>query len=294
VEFVALDDAQKARGRKRNWLWMNEGNELRLEDWRQLSFRTSEKIFLDFNPSDEFHWIYDSVMTRDDCKFIKSTYLDNSFLSPELINEIERLKEEDETYWKVYGLGERGSSGATIYTNWELCEKIPENINDWCFGLDFGYNVPSSFVFCGFKENRCFIRQLIHEKGLTNSDLISRLNELDIEYPELQIKNKEIFADAAEPKSIEELYRAGFNSHKSIKDVAHGLKTVKSFELLITKDSDEIQKEIKYYKFKEDKDSNVLDQPCKFNDHAMDAIRYGIHTYMHGKKEINAIDLDWA
>jgi len=294
VEFVSIDDPQKVHGRKRHWLWANEGNELRYADWKQLIFRTTGKIFLDFNPSDEFHWIYDSVLNREDTHFIKSTYLDNPFLGPEIISEIERLKAEDETYWRVYGLGERGSSGATIYTNWELCDDVAENIDDHVFGLDFGYNVPSSLVYCGFKEYDCYTEEILYKKGMTNADLIKELERIDAERPELDLRNTEIFADAAEPKSIEEIYRAGFNIKPASKAVSHGIKTVKSYKLHITKNSPNLQKEVKYYKFKEDKDGNVLDVPVKFNDHAMDALRYGIHSRDHERKEIKEEYLDWA
>ena len=93
----------------------------------QLSLRTTDKIILDYNPSDEFHWIYDKVMTRDDATFFKSTYLDNPFLSESIIQEIERLKETDSNYWAVYGLGERGKSRSLVFDNVGQVDEIPEN-----------------------------------------------------------------------------------------------------------------------------------------------------------------------
>jgi len=50
IEFVGLDSPTKKRGAKRKHLFINEANELTLEDWRQLIMRTTGKIFLDFNP----------------------------------------------------------------------------------------------------------------------------------------------------------------------------------------------------------------------------------------------------
>ena len=114
IEFVSMDEPQKIRGRKRDLLFINEGNELNWEDFFQLNIRTNERIILDFNPSDEFHWIYDKVIPRDDCDFFQTTYLDNPFLEPSLIKEIERLKGTDENYWKIYGLGERGQSRSLV------------------------------------------------------------------------------------------------------------------------------------------------------------------------------------
>jgi phage terminase large subunit len=86
VEFISLDQPQKIRGRKRDLLFINEGNELFFEDWQQLIFRTQERIVLDFNPSDEYHWIYDKVIVREDCDFFKTTYLDNPFVEDSIID----------------------------------------------------------------------------------------------------------------------------------------------------------------------------------------------------------------
>ena len=95
IEFISVDQPTKIRGRKRNYLWLNEANEFSYEDWTQLILRTTEQIYLDYNPSDPYSWIYEKVLTRDDCTFIKSTYLANPFLDEDTITEIERLKDID-------------------------------------------------------------------------------------------------------------------------------------------------------------------------------------------------------
>jgi phage terminase large subunit len=104
VEFISVDQPQKVRGRKRDILFVNEANELTLEDWRQLMLRTTGRAIIDYNPSDEFHWIYDHVLTRDDHEFFRTTYKDNPFLPEATVAEIERLKEADPDYWRVYRL----------------------------------------------------------------------------------------------------------------------------------------------------------------------------------------------
>ena len=104
VEFISVDQPQKVRGRKREILFINEANELTLEDWRQLVLRTTDRIIIDYNPSDEFHWIYDEVIPRPDSEFFQTTYKDNPYLEDTVVQEIERLKDTDENYWRVYGL----------------------------------------------------------------------------------------------------------------------------------------------------------------------------------------------
>ena len=90
IEFISLDQPQKIRGRKRDLLFINEGNELYFEDWQQLVFRTQDRIVVDFNPSDEYHWLYDKVIPRDDCDFFKTTYLDNPFIEKSLPHWLKR------------------------------------------------------------------------------------------------------------------------------------------------------------------------------------------------------------
>lgn len=271
VEFISVDQPQKIRGRKRNICFINEANELTWEDFFQLNIRTTDKIILDYNPSDEFHWIYDKLIPRDDADFFVTTYRDNPFLPKELIEEIERLQEADETHWQVYGLGQRGQSKETIYTHWKLCKEIPDG-ETW-YGLDFGYNNPSALVRITFKDGIIYADEMLYQNKLTTNDLAEKLKEFGIS------RSDEIFCDNAEPKTIEELFRCGFNAKPcEKKDIKEGIRKVKSLPLLITERSTNILKEIKGYKWKVDKNEMVLDEPVKFNDHSMDAMRYAIFT----------------
>ena len=159
IEFISLDMPQKIRGRKRDLLFINEGNELYFEDWQQLVFRTQEKIILDFNPSDEYHWIYDKVIPREDCSFFKTTYLDNPFVGESIIKEIELLKDTDEQYWQIYGLGERAASRSTVFTYVEV-NIIPEDAELIAYGMDFGYtNDPSTFVSVYTKDRNLYLKE---------------------------------------------------------------------------------------------------------------------------------------
>lgn len=271
-EFFSLDQPQKVRGRKRDILFINEANELHLEDWRQLILRTTERAYLDYNPSDEHHWIYDDVLTREDCEFIKSTYLDNPFLPEETIKEIERLKEVDENFWRVYGLGERGISQELVYTHWVETKDVKEGEN-YCYGIDFGYNNPTSIVKVTSSDGCFYAEEILYQSGLTTNDLIQRIKQL---CPNVR---KEFFADSAEPKTIEEMHRAGINVKAADKGVNEGIDKVKSSKLFVSSNSTNLIKELRNYKWKVDKNGKKLDEPVKFNDHACDAMRYAIYNF---------------
>ena len=273
IEFISIDQPQKIRGRKRRYLWLNETNELNYEDFRQLNLRTEKKIWMDYNPSDEFHWIYDNILTREDTEFIPSTYLDNTFLEDSIVKEIELLKDTDQNYWRIYGLGERGITEAAIYSHWQYCDNLPENPDETIYGLDFGFNNPTALVRVDIKDKEYYLKELLYESHLTNQNLIVKLNDLEISH------NDYLYPDVSEPERIEELKNAGFNCQPSDKDVAKGIDTIRSHKIFITKDSVNLLKEIKSYKWKVDKDSKVTDEPVKINDHLMDAMRYAIHTH---------------
>lgn len=272
-EFVSVDQPQKIRGRKRKFLWMNEANEFSREDFRQLILRTTGQAYLDYNPSDEFHWIYEEILTRPDCTFIQSTYRDNPFLEPELVREIESLKDLDQNYWRIYGLGERGISESSIYTHWQFCDGL-ENTDEVIYGLDFGFNNPTAMVELGIRDQNVYAQELIYETHLTNSQLIQKFEDLGIS------KNQKIYADSAEPQRIEEIRQAGYWIEPADKDVEKGIDTLKSRRFFITKDSPNILKEVKSYRWKT-KDEKILDEPVKVNDHTMDAIRYAAHTHLN-------------
>lgn len=281
IEFISLDQPQKVRGRKRNILFLNEANEISFDAWVQLLIRTTDKVVLDYNPSDEYHWIYDKVLTREDCEFYQSTYKDNPFLEQSLIDEIEALQSLDENLWRVFGLGERGTAKANIYTHWRVCENLP-TLERYCYGIDFGYGHPTALTLCGVKESANYWHELIYQSQLTTNDLIQKMKQLIID-PRI-----EIFADAAEPKTIEEIYRAGFNIKPADKAVYEGIMFIKSKPLFITAASTHLQKEARSYKWMEDKEGRLLDVPVKFNDDGMDSGRYGTYSFNKPKLKIKS------
>ena len=269
LEFISIDQSQKIRGRKRDYLWLNECNEFAYEDWQQLILRTTGQIYLDYNPSDPYSWIYEKVITRDDCTFIKSTYLANPFLDKDTIAEIERLKDLDPEYWRVYGMGEIGSVSTQIFRNFNLVDDVQGKLVG--FGLDFGFtNSPTALVEVRQLDDSLYIRELLYEKRLTNTDLANKMTELGID------RTTEIVADSAEPKSIEEVYRQGFNIKPAKKGagIHLGIDIMRRYKLNITKDSLNAIKEFRSYKWATDKNGDVLNTPVKVNDHLVDAVRY--------------------
>lgn len=277
VEFIGADDQQKLRGSKRNILYCNEANELKYrEEFFQLLMRTENKIFLDFNPDDENIWINTEIeikraQDKQDVDVIVSTYKDNTFLPQSLIDEIEYLEKTDLEFWKVYGLGQYGKKYGLIFPDYKIINEIPTTATLIGYGADFGFTNDPSTLIAVYKQNgELIFHELLYERGLTNQDLAER-------YKALGVGNNDVIADSAEPKSIEELYRLGINIYpadKGADSIKNGIDILKRYKLNITSTSINLLKEIRSYKWAEDKDGNTLNKPVDYLNHAIDAVRY--------------------
>lgn len=286
VEFLSVDEPQKIRGRKRNIAFLNEANELNIEDFRQINMRTTDFLIMDFNPSDPVHWIYDEIIPRDDCDTWITTYKDNKFLSEDLVFEIERMRERDPDYWRVYGEGQKAVySARQIFSNWNFLpyDEFPEfdPAAEAVIGLDFGFSNDESAATLIFKKNdKLFIHELLYKKGMTNSDLVEYFKKLGYE-------DVLFYADAAEPKSIEQIKRDGLLIKPAIKgqgSINAGISLLKEFDIYVSKESKNIIKEYNNYYWEELKDGTIVNKPKDKFNHAMDSIRYGVYS-QYGKKQ---------
>jgi len=276
IEFLSVDEPQKIRGRKRNIAFLNEGNELTIEDFRQINMRTLDMVIVDFNPSDPIHWIYDDLVPRNDCDTWITTYKDNKFLSKDLVYEIERMKLKDPDYWRVYGEGQKAIfSARQIFNNWNFINysDFPEfDINnDGIIGIDFGFSNDPTAIVIGFKKNdKLFFHELLYNKGMTNDEIAEFIKASGYE----QVI---CYGDSAEPKSIEEIKRKGLYINPARKgqgSVNAGISLLKEYEIYISKESLNIVKEYHSYYWTEMKDGTIINKPLDRMNHCMDAMRY--------------------
>ncbi len=269
VEFISLDEPQKVRGRKRDVLFINEANELYFEDWQQLLFRTNQKIILDYNPSDEYSWIYDKVITRDDADFFITTYKDNTFLEQALIKEIERLKETDPQYWQIYGLGQKGISKATIFNYQE--SNIPEDAEFLSMGVDYGYtNDPTAHISVYKKGHNLYVEEHLYKTMMTAEDIHSHFKILNV-------GDKIIYSDSSEPRLNDYLRRTGWNirpTKKGRDSIIAGIDLLKRYKLFVTPNSQNLIQEFRNYKWSEDKTGKLTNIPIDRNNHLLDSLRY--------------------
>jgi phage terminase large subunit len=218
------------------------------------------------------------VLTRSDAVLITSTYLDNPFLDDVTIAEIERLEKEDANYWRIYGLGERGLRRTAIFSRFDYVDAFPESLDETIWGLDFGFNNPTALVRVGIRDGEVYLDECLYRSHLTNAELIGQMEELKVP------KNEVLYADAAEPARIEEISRYGYLVYPADKgqdSVRKGIDVLKSRAVHITKQSTNLIRDWKSYSWRMDKNGEIRDQePVKFHDHGVDAVRYAVYTHL--------------
>ncbi len=272
IEFFSADDSSKLRGARRDILYINECNNVPFEAYNELAIRTKKEVYLDFNPANEF-WVHKELKDEPDSDFIILTYKDNEALDDSIVQQIEKNREKASTsaywanWWKVYGEGQVGSLEGVVFNNWKQIDILPNEAKLIGIGLDFGYtNDPTAIIEVYNYNGTRIINELAYRTGMLNSDIAKLLpNQVTI------------YADSAEPKSIEEIRRYG----KTIKPVTkgkdsinYGIDVMQRQNYLVTSNSSNLIKELRSYCWDTDKTGMRLNKPIDHFNHAIDALRY--------------------
>lgn len=293
--YIEFFSPEAVLGSRRDILFINECINISFEDYHQLAARTNQEIFLDFNPAYEF-WVQTELLADEDTEFIILTYMDNECCPDTIKNELEKARPKgffdhnvpieklfDEkniknkywaNFWKVYGLGLQGTVQGVIFGFFNAIDTFPTDCRWVCYGLDFGFtNDPTTLIKVGLKNGELYFEQLLFETGLTNSDISEKLSQLNL-------WGAEIIADSADPKSVEDLRRMGWNIRGAVKgpdSVLNGIDTMKRYNHNIVKNSLNMIKEWRSYSYKYDEAlaKYTNDPQDKFN-HTADAARYAI------------------
>jgi len=282
IEFFSADNSSKLRGARRDVLFVNECNNIDWESYYQLAIRTRKFIYLDYNPVSEF-WVDQELIGDIDTDFVVLTYKDNEALDESIVKEIEKAKEKAKTssYWKnwwdVYGLGLVGSVQGTIFTNWQQIDNIPSEARLLGLGLDFGYSVDPTACVAIYKYNDSYILdEVLYKKEMSNRDIFMNLQNF----------RDMVVCDSAEPKSIAELQSYGLRcigANKGKDSIVHGIQLVQQQNILVTKRSTNLIKELRGYVWATDRNNQPTGDPIDINNHLMDAMRYGFSHVIQNK-----------
>lgn len=278
LEFISVDN-MSAHGPARDMLFVNEANDMDIETFRNLAFRTTGKIIIDYNPTHEF-WAHTWLMKdeKDNTDFIILTYKDNEALAPTIRDAIESRRpkkgEKPSNWWIVYGLGQIGSLEGNIYSGWRKATVDDyKNAKLIRYGLDFGFSNDESGLVAIYQteHDELIVKQLIYKTGILGSQYGDELRRAGIEPTVL------IVADSARPEIIAEIKAQGFRcigADKNAGSVLRGIDRVKQRQIIY--DGKDLEREYLSYAWRTKRTGETLDEPQDGNDHLMDATRYAI------------------
>ncbi len=282
-----LDDVEKLKSVVGiNRIWIEEASEINEQDLNQLDLRMRGKnelgyqMTLTFNPISELHWIKKTFFDvgKDDTFILKTTYKDNKYLDDQYKKRLESLAQEDFQYYRIYTLGEWGTLGNVIFSNWEKTDLSEYKFDNFFNGVDFGFaDDPFAFIRVHYDKSRktLFVVDEIYQRELHNDQAAEIIRK--------KVGNEIVTCDSAEPKSIADLKRNGVNARgaKKGKDsILHGVKWLQGQKIVVDINCTNFIKELSSYKWREDKDGNTIPKPVDMNNHLIDALRYAMEIEM--------------
>lgn len=291
--FKGLDDPEKIKSiTDITDIVIEEATELTEDEFTQLNLRLRPKennpqIYMMFNPISKTNWVYNYFFCGnkpDNCLVISTTYKDNKFLSKDYCKELEKLKDRNPAYYRIYALGEFATLDKLVfptYTTKIISDDEIKGLARW-IGLDFGYvNDPSAIVDGRIDtiHKRIYVCGEYVRKGMLNDEIAETMINLGL------AKDKS-YGDSAEPKSIEEIRRNGVNIEATVKgkdSIIHGIQWIGQYELVVDERCYKVREELDNYTWKKDKKTGeYINEPVDTFNHTIDAIRYGLNKYIKG------------
>lgn len=312
IIFEGADNIGKVLGGAQDISFFNEVTEFSKDVYLQITQRTADRIFCDYNPSKEF-WLED-YRNDPDTVFIHSDFRDNAFCpenirkqllsyepwlpgSYEIVDSTPmhkghpiskdnqppphplniKRKTANEYMWLVYGLGIGAEKPHRIYSGWRQIsqEKFDSMPGPSYFGLDFGTSRPTACVEVKYDGDGGFY---------VCPRLYTPLKDINESLPTVLEKNVKsiikgkslVVCDSAKQKYVDTLRDAGHLAIPAIKgagSVNDGITTIQG-KVIYFVPEEHFRKEYVTYSWEIDRYNKPTDNPVKADDHYMDALRY--------------------
>nr|UWI48550.1 PBSX family phage terminase large subunit [Clostridioides difficile] len=299
ILFCGLDDVEKVKSITPidgviTDIWVEEATETDYKAVKQLDKRLRGKskvvkrLTLSFNPILKDHWLYTEYfdiweddkqyVEKDNVSILKTTYKDNKFLAEDDIKALEN--ESDKYYYEVYTLGNWGVLGAVIFKNWRVEDfsDIESTFDNFRHGIDWGFaDDPFAYVKSHYDRMRrkLYICDEIEAVGLLNREAAPLVSK--------KANRELVICDNASPKDVAEFSDLRINAvsaRKGAGSIEYGIKFLQGLEIIIHPRCQNFKNEINKYKYKEDKNGNILPIAVDKDNHLIDALRYSLENDM--------------
>lgn len=274
-------------------VWVEEAAYVPAHSWSVLiptMRKEGSEIWASYNPDQANDYIHQLAESdRDEMVVMDVCYLDNPWISDELLREAEFCRTNDPEGYAHIWLGKLATrSEAQVYGGHYVVEPFTPQPN-WggpYFGLDFGFKKSVTvLVKCWTGDRRLWIE---HE-GYGRRLPIEKLPKLIDDVP--GAAQHTIRADNARPETIHYLQTKGYPKVVECKkwsgSVEDGIEYLRgNYEtIVIHPRCTHTQDDFRMYSHKVDKDSgDVLDQIVKDYDDAPDATRYALEPMITARR----------
>lgn len=275
LEFVSYEDEQDAKNGKRDIAFFNEANGVTWGIYSQVAMRTSEEIFIDYNPNAEF-WVHEHLIGKPETEVFYSNFTHNQYCPPEIQQYLRELRNRDRQAWRVYGCGMTGAILDLCFPRVTVVPEMPKSLSKIGYGMDFGYrNSPSTLIRCGLANgNEIYLDEIFYTVGMNPDEMAKEMRAAGVR------RGVQVWADPADFRAVEYL-RKEFTLPEFTKkadSVRFGISLLNQYELFITERSVNLLKEQKQYRFKRvtrgEKEGQLDEVPIDAYNHAWDAVRY--------------------
>jgi phage terminase large subunit len=301
---LGLDDSERIKGYSEvSDVILDEATEFTQEDFelidgtvRSVKYKLPLQIYLTFNPVSRANWVFkrfgfDTGITPPNTFILKTTYLDNPYLSADYIARMEDMKILNPTRWKIEALGDFVSLDKLVFHNYKVEEFNHADIKgELLVGLDFGFvnDISATVASVLDEENkRIYIFKEWGDTNKTNDELAAIITSLGF-------AKSVIVADSAEQKSIEEMRRKGITrikpATKGADSIIHGIQKLQQYQIIVHPNCTGIITEFENYSWVKDKKTNeYINKPIDSFNHFIDALRYSLQC-IDDKKKIKTLD----
>lgn len=257
---------------------------------RSIKYKLPLQLYYLFNPVSKANFVYkhfgfDTGITPPNTFILKTTYLDNKHLSQDYIERMEHMRETNPTRWKIEALGDFVSLDRLIFQNYTIEEFDYTKIKgELLVGLDFGFVADISAITASILDED---NKTIHifkewgDTGKTNEELAKVITAMGF-------SKSVIVADAAEPKSVEELRRLGISRIKPCvkgpDSVLFGIQKLLNYKIIVHPSCSGIITEFENYSWQKNRDGEYINRPVDSFNHFCDSLRYSLQCVDNSRK----------
>jgi len=241
--LAGMDNPGKALSSERDFVYINQAEELSLNDFEILLTRTTgrgavmpyTRVFGDCNPGPPQHWLKQRSISGP-LKMLDSHHRDN----PTLFTESGEITQQGKRTMGILSSltgarrlrlleGKWSQAEGLVYEGFDAekhvitRKKFSEvSVRRYVFGIDWGYTNPGIIQVWGIDgDGRAYLTKEIFRSKRTLDWWILRAKELNQEYrPEL------VVCDPAEPANIEAFYNAKLPVIAGFNDISPGIQCV--------------------------------------------------------------------